>query len=285
MRARAANSVLTLRPSTAFLNPLNPTHPPPRLARITRRPFLSTPLTPESQILHASRTLSYPASKLFSLISDISSYSSFLPYCTSSDITRWSSPSEKTNKKYPREAILKVGWSGYDETFRSKVYCVPDSVIEAVSGTARPTIPPDELSHYNGSDSASSPTSLDAPAVEDNPLFSSLLSTWTLREFPYKPAPAPAPDDQVHPLQDSKQGGPPVAQTEVDLRIEVTFKNPMYAALSKAVAPKVAGLLIEAFEKRAKEVFGEYHGQRPGQRQRDSAIEGVIPGKGIQERP
>ena len=40
--------------------------------------------------------------------------------------------------------------------------------------------------------------------------------------------------------------------TEVNLAIEFQFSNPIYGSLSKAVAPKLAEVMIEAFEKRAK---------------------------------
>lgn len=40
------------------------------------------------------------------------------------------------------------------------------------------------------------------------------------------------------------------------LHIEFQFRNPVYAALSGAVAPKIAGVMVAAFERRAKEVLG-----------------------------
>ncbi|KAI5846491.1 polyketide cyclase/dehydrase and lipid transporter [Morchella snyderi] len=45
--------------------------------------------------------------------------------------------------------------------------------------------------------------------------------------------------------------------SDVELHIEFTFKNPVYAALSGAVAPKIVNIMVEAFEKRAKEVLGK----------------------------
>jgi coenzyme Q-binding protein COQ10 len=45
-----------------------------------------------------------------------------------------------------------------------------------------------------------------------------------------------------HPLRD---------WTEVYLTIDFQFSNPIYAVLSKAVTPKVASVMIEAFEIRA----------------------------------
>jgi coenzyme Q-binding protein COQ10 len=39
------------------------------------------------------------------------------------------------------------------------------------------------------------------------------------------------------------------------LSIEFKFSNPVYAGLSNAVAPKVADVMIEAFERRARELL------------------------------
>ena len=39
------------------------------------------------------------------------------------------------------------------------------------------------------------------------------------------------------------------------LKLDFQFSNPVYAALSKAVAPKVAGVMIEAFEVRARKLL------------------------------
>ena len=70
--------------------------------------------------------------------------------------------------------------------------------------------------------------------------------------------------------------------------IEVRFANAMYAALSKAAAPKVAGIMIDAFEKRARDLLGEEQGGSEeegmgskGRGSRDSSLEGEIKGDGF----
>lgn len=45
--------------------------------------------------------------------------------------------------------------------------------------------------------------------------------------------------------------------SDVALHIEFQFRNPVYAALSGAVAPKIVGVMVAAFERRAKDVLGE----------------------------
>ena len=76
----------------------------------------------------------------------------------------------------------------------------------------------------------------DASAV-----FKSLVTRWALR-----------------PL-DAAAGSEAKPRTEVHLSIKYQFANPLYAAVSSAVSDKVAGLMIEAFEKRAREKLGRSH--------------------------
>ena len=50
----------------------------------------------------------------------------------------------------------------------------------------------------------------------------------------------------------------------VSLSLEFGFRNPIYAAVSAAIAPKVAAVMIEAFERRAGEVLGRKEGEGVG---------------------
>lgn len=72
-----------------------------------------------------------------------------------------------------------------------------------------------------------------AAADAASAVFKSLVTRWSLEPVAHGPAAAPS--------------------TEVRLSIEYQFVNPLYAAVSAAVSDKVAGLMIEAFEKRARE--------------------------------
>ena len=153
------------------------------------------------------------------------------------------------NRQWPHTAELKIGYAGYEERFNSNVYCVPYRVLEAVSGDMEPTISRSNLSHYLSDDSD---LPLRQSSSGEGSIFSSLLTRWSFHEFPFKPRP---PDGSPQEGNANKNASSP--RTEVTLHIEVTFANPVYAALSQAAAPKVAGLMVEAFEKRAKEVLGE----------------------------
>lgn len=68
-------------------------------------------------------------------------------------------------------------------------------------------------------------------AETDNGVFKSLVTKWSVKSV-----------------------GP--SRTQVDLKIRYEFANPVYAAVSAAVSDKVAGVMIEAFEKQARERLG-----------------------------
>jgi coenzyme Q-binding protein COQ10 len=175
-------------------------------------PFADT----QPQSITASRTLPYPKSAIFDIISDVSQYSSFLPYCQQSVVTRWSNP-DRDGKKWPEEATLVIGWGDIKESFQSRVHCVPNRFVEAVSG-----------------ESATSVATGDVPN-----LLNHLVSRWTLNSAS-GPSLTTAAD-----------------KTEVNLAIEFQFANPIYAALSAAVTPKMAEVMIRAFEDRVKKLLGK----------------------------
>ena len=179
------------------------------------RAFFTEPSRPPCQAISASRTLPYGAEALYKLISDIDSYSSFLPYVLASTVL-----TRHPQTGAPLTADLRIGFPPFDETFRSAVTCTEPSLVEATSSPG-------------------------------SPVFDALRTRWEIR--PATPLPPPS--------------APPAASV-VDLRIEVGFKSRMYEVLAQAVIPKVAGEMIDAFEKRAGEVLGTqggYSGRVGGQ--------------------
>jgi coenzyme Q-binding protein COQ10 len=187
---------------------------------IPRRPFFSLPAA-EPQVLTATRTLPYPHAALFDLIANIDSYSVFVPYCQHSRVTRWTAP-DTSGRRWPAQADLHVGWGGFEETFTSKVLCVPGSVVEARSGCDAAA---------GSSNSSGRVLSQDAEGV----VFKSLVTRWSIK--PLKHASRPS--------------------TEVNLCIQFEFANPLYSTISAAVSDKVAAYMIEAFESQAKRVLGD----------------------------
>lgn len=193
----------TLR--TSPISPLRPT------LAASRRNFISLPSS-EPQRLTAGRTLPYPSGPLYDLIADVDSYSSFVPYCSRSKVTRWSDPDPDTGLQYPVMADLYVGWGGFDEAFTSRLRCVPGESVEAISGE----------------------TAVGGSGPNASTVFKSLVTRWSVRSIK----------------------GPPSPQSEIHLSIDFQFTNPLYGAVSAAVSDKVAGLMVEAFEKRAREKLG-----------------------------
>lgn len=252
----------TLRP-TATSAIHHSFRPAQRTFRPAQRSFISLPGT-EPQHLTATRILPYPSSKLYTLIADIDSYSSFVPYCTGSKVTKWSAPDANGNK-WPAEADLSVGWGGYEETFTSKNFCVPGSIVEALSGSAVTNLPKSQLLHYSAVDTPGPP----------NDTFTNLSTRWSIRPFHYKPPPASG-SPQVDNTHEAAR-----EQTEVHLVLDFEFKNPVYGALSKALAPKIAGIMIEAFEVRARALL-----DGPGARVKgkDPLEEHFKAGKGVADK-
>ncbi|TDZ74224.1 Coenzyme Q-binding protein coq10 [Colletotrichum trifolii] len=205
----------TTRPALRLLSPLRSVRPITRAAQPSVRSFFNLPnlsAATEPQVLTASRTLPYASAQLYDVISDVDSYSSFVPYCAHSRVAQWSAPDE-TGRKWPTQADLRVGWGGFEETFTSKLRCVPGESVEAISGADVAGASPG-----NGG--------------EGGAVFRSLVTKWQLR-----------------PLTSG-------TGTEVDLVIRFQFANPLYSAVSAAVSEKVAGVMIQAFEKRVQSVLG-----------------------------
>ena len=146
-------------------------------------------------------------------------------------------------------------------------------MIEAVAGDAEPTIPRSQLPHYYEDPEHSHEPEKSAG---NERIFTSLSTRWSLKEFPFKPPPPDGGNPQEKSASESSK-----PRTEINLAIEVRFASAVYSALSQAAAPKVAGMMIEAFEKRAGEVLGGGQGpvskaEKEGEK---GAIEGVTGGK------
>jgi coenzyme Q-binding protein COQ10 len=181
----------------------------------SRRTFFS--ISPPIQRISASRTLPYPSQDIYDIIAAVPAYSSFLPCCLASSVTKWSKPDAIQGRRWPEQALLEIGWGDLREKFRSNIYCVPGRIVEATGGSTVTRIPREDIAHHDltGGQSKS----------KEDEILSHLLSRWTV--------------DSLAPKM-----------TKVALDIEFQFANPVYAAMSSAVAGRVADIMIEAFEKR-----------------------------------
>ena len=184
-------------------------------------PFSSGSST-EIQTLRASRTLPYPSAPIYSIIADVPSYASFLPYCTRSTITHWSAPDSVTGRRWPSIGILTSGFGNLTESFTSRVYCVPGKVVESVGGDTATRLPKEQIQHHLDGESEAA-----IKKEGSEGLLTHLRNTWTVEEVGE-------------------------SQTRIELALEFRFANPFYAALSGNVAPKVAEAMVKAFEERVK---------------------------------
>lgn len=91
-------------------------------SRIGCRTFLSNIVPPEVQTYHIKKVLNYPPELMYSVVSDVASYSSFVPYCLESTITA------RDESRTPTAATLRVGWKDLDESFESQLSFTPTSV-------------------------------------------------------------------------------------------------------------------------------------------------------------
>lgn len=132
------------------------------------RHFFSLPGKDLTQHLTASCILPYHSAPLYTIIADVDSYSTFVPYCSHSRVTHWSHP-DSQGSRWPARADLHVGWGGFEEKFTSKLTCLPGQAVEAISG---------------GGDEG------DASAV-----FKSLVTRWSLKPISEHPT---SPSTEVH---------------------------------------------------------------------------------------
>jgi coenzyme Q-binding protein COQ10 len=202
---------------------------PQRSISPSRRSFISAPL----QHISATRSLPYPSLPIYNIIASVPSYSTFLPYCLSSKVTRWSRPDARFGKIWPEEALLEIGWGAVREQFRSRVFCVPGRIVEAVGGTTETTLAKEDILHHTveQGEPAGSGFWTGSPKTQDQDrIMSHLLTRWSV-----EPEGAGARDS-----------------TRVSLDLEFQFANPLYAAMSSAVVDRVAETMIQAFEEKVK---------------------------------
>ncbi|KAF2644203.1 hypothetical protein P280DRAFT_496599 [Massarina eburnea CBS 473.64] len=221
-----ATSKTLFRP--LFRGPSHLSHRTDQRRTFLPNPFQSTlnPLIGGStapQTLSATRTLPYPPQPIYSIVADVQSYSQFLPYCQSSAVSKWSSPDPIHNRRWPSEARLLVGFGHLTESFTSRVFCVPGRIVESIGGATETTLPRNEIAHHlDGLRDADK-----GAKGASNGLMTHLKSRWTIE-------------------------GVGRESTSVKLELEFAFANPLYATLSAGAAPKVAEIMIKAFEERVR---------------------------------
>ncbi|CAG8034808.1 unnamed protein product [Penicillium olsonii] len=179
------------------------------------------------RVLTATRNLPYNPALLYKVIASVESYSQFLPFLTASTVT-----ARDPETGYPTQAFLTVGYGPLSETFTSRVDCnVEKLTVEAKSGDKYGKEGQDKQGK------GSSGLSGFFPGGNEG-LFEYLTTKWEL--VPLSPAEA--------------QGGP---MTKVNLEVRFEFRSQMHATIMSSVEGQMAGVMIEAFEKRIREVEGK----------------------------
>ncbi|KAL8351959.1 hypothetical protein RB601_002330 [Gaeumannomyces tritici] len=247
--ASAAATVLPLRPAAHCSSRLlrhkptaTSTIPAPHRAQQQRRArsFFGLPggIVPAARPAHltASRRLPYPAEALYDIIADVDAYASFLPYCQRSRVTHWRGSAAPGGglRRSPAAGNLTVGWGPVTESYTSRLYCLPGRVVEAVSGKGAPSIP-----RPRAGDDDVDADGRPLPRPTDGGLFESLVTRWTVT-----PAPASSGSSTNNDWAD------------VELSIRYQFVSPVYQLATASVADEVAGLMVNAFEKRARDLLG-----------------------------
>ncbi|KAL2266296.1 hypothetical protein VTJ83DRAFT_5648 [Remersonia thermophila] len=266
-------------PPLTLLQPPTTRLPTRLLATTHHRPFLLSALSnltpglspdgrpPPPKTLRARRVLPYPPDHLYTLIADIDSYRHFLPHCPHSLVTHWtkpqppppSSPSppssqqqqqqQKAPTRHPARADLTVGWGPFTQTYTSRVYCIPGSVVEAVSGAAETTIPWETLRAVGYDPAADQEHAL--RTMEG--IFESLVTRWAVR--PFAGSRGAAPEARAG---EGRVGGEtaPAGWTEVTLSVTFQFKNPALGFAVGQLADEKVDEMVKAFEGRARALYG-----------------------------
>ncbi|KIL70097.1 hypothetical protein M378DRAFT_116937 [Amanita muscaria Koide BX008] len=116
-----------------------------------QRTLFSFPGLPsqEPQSFRERKLLLYSQEQLYKVVSDVTLYPQFVPYCVASRITK--PLTEKPGSRvFIMEAELTVGFRSFQESYISKVTCIPFASVRA-------------------------------EAVSETPLFKALSTTWTFQ--------------------------------------------------------------------------------------------------------
>ncbi|RPA83325.1 hypothetical protein BJ508DRAFT_413524 [Ascobolus immersus RN42] len=184
------------------------------------RSFLPTPTAPPQKFT-ARKTLPFPRPVLYSIIRDIDAYSSFLPFCSASIVTSRST----TPPTHPISSTPTSEQTKGDPT---------QADLKIGFGGFDETFSSKVSCSYDDKVGVVRADSGEAVSGREGEVFERLVTRWEVKDL------------------EGSQG----KDSEVKLDIEFTFKNPFYAMVTKSVTPKVAGAMMEAFEKRAGELVG-----------------------------
>ena len=213
-----------------------------------KKQYFLTASAPQSFTL--TRTIPYATRPVYDIIADVSSYASFIPYCSSSAVTSWSLE-DASGQTWPTKARIAISWRGLSEEWSSQLHCEPERIVEAVTN-----IPASTSAEAGAGAGAGAGLRAMQAGFRASSAIKSLKARWTL-----KPMDVAGKEQQQTGNAETKalledRHVPQDQKTMIKLEIEYAFTNALYEAMGAAFAPKVAGLVVEAFEKRARSLLG-----------------------------
>jgi len=121
--------------------------------------------------------------------------------------------------------------------------------VEAISGDAKTQLQKDHIEHHIEVQKAGGS---EGGSVSNSPM-EYLRTRWTVRAYPFRPSPEHSQGEEGQKGDNGSMEA--TERCDVTLNIQYKFKNPAYDLMSKAVAPKMADTMIEAFEKRVQQLL------------------------------
>lgn len=119
---------------------------------------------------------------------------------------------------YSVQAELAIGFLAVEESYVSRVTCSPFEKVEAIGSSQ---------------------------------LFKELTTTWRMQ--PASPSSPHASHGSLKANSHPHDSGP----TLLSIDLSYSFANPLYAAIAAKVFGAVSSQMVEAFEKRCLEIYGE----------------------------
>jgi len=163
-------------------------------------------------------------------VSDVASYNRFIPFCKRSRLVRPAipKPTESNKDAYDVEHELTIGFLAFEESYVSTVKCIP---FESVEATATSN------------------------------LFKSLTTSWRFQPAsqysPHATSPTSDPPRSLPGTDTSLASPGGQAPTLLSIDIKYAFASPTHATVAAKVFGSVSSQIMQAFEKRCLEVYGE----------------------------
>ena len=197
---------------------------PPTLAA-SRRTFLDSVFqTNKPLTINVTRTLPYSREKLYDLIVDVDAYSSFLPYCQHSRVTAWSKP--EANVVAGPGGKLQRAWPTEGEL------TVGFGPITQSYTSKIVCVPGRSIEALSGKQQEGVSSPPGSP-------FESLVTKWTVQDAIVK-----------------RIG----TWSTVDLDLTMRLADPLVQMMLSKVVDETATKMVDAFEQRARELFGDSEG-------------------------